>query len=290
MSNFINEVTEIAKLLDQRWQKIKTASIYIWHVVVDVTKRLYRSAKEFIRQYPKAAISIGTGLLILILLIVGAAYERRIIEFINAPRPARITSAPTNTGFQYQAQENKFNVTTYIGSNKNNNPDIKAQFKSGSSVDFTLAEVNQNISKPTQSGNTITFSNVRNGVDLKYQTIIGGLKESLVVKSPAKGNSFTFVVNTKNAAPKQIAPNLYSSTFYDNSGNFLFDFEKPFAVDAKGARSDNVLLAIIKGQTSNNLYEVRVILNDKWLAAPVLEEPPPPEPPFKPGQYVAEFA
>lgn len=250
------------------YSKLKAIAIFLWQYLVYFVKLVIWEAKKFAKNYPKAAKVIGIMASVLLFLYLVAFVKNPIITFLTTPRPPPFTAAPASSGFRYQAKTSKFKVTTYVGDIKNNAPVVEAKFESGSSVNFALSDVNPSISKPTQIGNTITFSNVRKDVDLKYQTLVAGVKESLIVKTPQKGNAFTFNINTQNAAPKSIGTNIYSSTFYGPGGNYLFDFEKPYAVDAKGERTNNVVLSVVKSQDRENFYLVRVIVNEKWLADP----------------------
>ena len=195
-------------------------------------------------------------------------YSADIIRFITAPRPIPLTSAPPASGYRYMATDTKHGFSAYIGQAKTNVPEVQADFGSIANVNFVLTDLAQTISQPNKSGNEVSFKNVRTNVDLSYETLTNGIKESIIVKAPTPGNAFTFAVNAIGATPHQLAPNSYGSVFYDAQGKYVFNFAKPFAIDAKGARTDAAILGIHKASDSDTAYLATIIVNQKWLSDP----------------------
>ena len=244
--------------------RFKKGASYIGAYAVYGVKFVLWKIRRFVRTYPRyTALAAG----VLTLIIAGVTAAPYINQYIHRVKPLPLTTAPANSPYQYMASDKKTSFNAYIGEKKSNNPKVRATFGSLVSVDFVLTKLNPTITKPTQSDNKVTFTNVRNNVDLSYQTLTDGIKEDIVVKQPMEGNAFTFDLNIKGATPKKIAPQTYGSIFYDAQKQAVFHFEKPFAVDATGARTDNVILAVHK-KDADIAYQTTIVVNEKWLNDP----------------------
>lgn len=134
----------------------------------------------------------------------------------------------------------------------------------------------------------ITYSQVEAGVDLRYETLANGLKEEIILHQPREKSEdahvFTFDSTFAGAYPKEIVAGFAAPVFYDTNNQYLFHFEKPFAVDATGNRTDDVLLQI-EDKTSSKIpelrksaqeemsYTIRLVVNDAWLNDPARTYP-----------------
>ncbi|MEI8232812.1 MAG: hypothetical protein WCG44_03645, partial [bacterium] len=107
-----------------------------------------------------------------------------------------------------------------------------------------------------KDSNTVLFPEVIPNVDLRYTSLLVGLKEDIIVKAIPTTNTFIFDLTLQGVTPKaQTTTNdksLISPTFFDDKGKYQFHFDKPFALDASGARTDNVLLQITTDSTTGN--------------------------------------
>lgn len=245
-------------------RKIESYLLFGARYAVYLVGTVYYYIRAFAKKFPKTALAVGGVLLVL--LALASIFGRSVFEFLTTPRPPPFTAAPASSGFAYQARDNRFNITAYVGDVKSNQPKVQTKFANGATADFVLSNTNTNISKPTQTGNIITFKNVRNNVDLQYETLVNGVKESLIVNSNQNTNVYFFNLDTKGATPKSIGGNLYSPSFYDDKGNYLFGFVKPYAIDAKGNRTNNVLLNIY--QQPGGTFQAKITVNKKWLNDP----------------------
>jgi hypothetical protein len=258
-------------------EKIKNYAFYFLKYMIYLVKLAFSKIRDFIRmRFPKFYIRLITinpkflalGIIAIIVGIVGGIQiYPKVATYLSTPRPPKITQAPGGSGFQFQAADGRNSVITLIGEAEGNVPKIQASFEKGAKVDFVLSEISNNIPKPKQEANKLTFNNVRDGVDVQYETVVDGVKESLILNKPVDGNKFVFNISAEGAKPESIGTNLYSNYFTDSEGNFLFAFVKPFAVDANGARTDHLVLTISRDEIENT-YQASVDVNEEWLNSP----------------------
>jgi hypothetical protein len=139
---------------------------------------------------------------------------------------------------------------------------------------FVLAGAN--LSVPVKENNqTVRFPAVLPDIDLRYTTTANGIKEELIINQYNKNisNTYLFDLNLANLVPKKLANNFIEPTFRDKDGNYQFHFEKPFAIDAKGVRTDNVLLQISEDKQLPGKYSMKLIVDPKWLEDPARAYP-----------------
>lgn len=155
---------------------------------------------------------------------------------------------------------------------------------------ITLSYQGNENSQPTidSEGKNLTFKGVEPNMDIQYQTLANGIKEEIVLHQARQkennANIFLFDGNFQNAHPKEIIKGISGSSFYDEQNNYLFHFEKPFAIDAAGNRTDNVAIQIenkndskvpeikngIDGETA---YVIRLTVDEAWLNDPARTYP-----------------
>ncbi|KKQ07715.1 MAG: hypothetical protein US20_C0032G0002, partial [Candidatus Pacebacteria bacterium GW2011_GWF1_36_5] len=137
-------------------------------------------------------------------------------------------------------------------------------------------------------GKNLTFKDVEPNMDIQYKTLANGIKEEIVLHQARQkennANVFLFNGNFQDAYPKEIIKGISGVGFYDEQNNYLFHFEKPFAIDAAGNRTDNVVIQIenkndskvpevknsIDGETA---YVIRLTVDETWLNDPVRTYP-----------------
>ena len=169
-------------------------------------------------------------------------------------------SAISNSLFFASNQE----FAASFGERNTNQPVIDYSLPTGNKVSFTFKDTKGKLVAPVEKNNAITFSNVSPNIDLKYTTLPTGIKEEIVLKKQTTNNIFNFDLNTTNAFPASETNILFSGVFYDTKGNYLFHFEKPFAIDANGAKSNNVSIQI-KKNTKTNTYSLTLSVDKSWL-------------------------
>jgi len=150
---------------------------------------------------------------------------------------------------------------------------------------ITLIYQNTENDQPSleNQGKTLTFNEVEPGLQIQYQTLPNGIKEEIVLHQKRQktkdANVFLFEANLENAFVKGPTKGFSGPIFYDQYNQYLFHFEKPFAIDAAGNRTDNASLQIenkndskvpviknsINGETP---YVVRLTVDEAWLNDP----------------------
>lgn len=156
----------------------------------------------------------------------------------------------------------------------------KLTSKEKKGVEFSLAGVknSSDSSSLIQTGKIRTETSEENGkevvlnpeafpgIDLKYQTISGkGLKEDILIKNKENAkDTFVFDMNLDSGVKvvKTISylkgdqqkekRKITDYYFVNEKGEYLFNFEKPFAVDATGKRTDNVVIEITESSDNGN--------------------------------------
>ena len=125
---------------------------------------------------------------------------------------------------------------------------------------------------------------VFSGIDLKYQTISGkGLKEDILIKNKENTkDTFVFDMNLDSGvkvvesvsylkgSQEKEKRKITDYYFVNEKGEYLFNFEKPFAVDASGRKTDNVVIEIteksgLENKISQEKNEME-LTNTGWSA------------------------
>lgn len=178
-------------------------------------------------------------------------------------RPPALRPGSDNT--LYVVSNNTF--SSAIGT-KDGNPQISYSVGE-SNVQFVLAGVNRVVGTK-QDRNSILFPEVLPQTDLKYTTTTKGIKEELIIKEYNKNqpNTFLFDLRLNNIVPQRMTNNYISPTFKNNEGLYRFHFEKPFAFDASGNRTNNVHLHIQEDQQLPGYYSLKLIVDEVWLHDP----------------------
>lgn len=186
-----------------------------------------------------------------------------VIFYSASVRAPSINKAQDNSPFYYQSSNSVFNV--YIGTKKNNYPEVR--FAVGkSTINFVPANPDANIPTPTFDNNKVTFKNVYPDTSFEYQTLPNGIKENIIVNKHNNVVNYPFYIAYTNANPRFVTTNSNGTAFYDDSGKYLFHFEAPYAIDAKGERTNKV------GYVFNNDSQGKILailtVDPNWLNDP----------------------
>jgi hypothetical protein len=92
------------------------------------------------------------------------------------------------------------------------------------------------------AGAADTFTGVLPSVDVRYESLADGLKESLVLQSAAAASTFTFRLGTSTGLAPRQAGNAIE--FVTTDGKTVFSFAPPFMTDAAGAYSPAVSMTL----------------------------------------------
>jgi hypothetical protein len=166
-----------------------------------------------------------------ILILAISASTFLIIKLARSPRPLAFHQSLFEAS-TYTATIPGIDMTTSLTANKDNASVVVG--RADSTLTFTIPLTNSQI---TGSGNTVAYSAPKNGLKLDYQLTPRGLKESIVLGSaPAKdATHLPLTLSLKNLVVKLTPEGI--PVFYDGSGTYQFNFEAPYAIDAKGAVS-----------------------------------------------------
>jgi len=105
-----------------------------------------------------------------------------------------------------------------------------------SQIEFQIPLQKPNISN---QNDTLTFSSSNKDVEIKYQILPNGVKEDIILNRPSTTNQFSSKMNITNSDIYKNSDDIF--VFYDSSTNkYLYHFQKPYAIDASGVRTDNV--------------------------------------------------
>jgi RHS repeat-associated protein len=127
---------------------------------------------------------------------------------------------------------------------------------------FRFSPVNANNVKPnvssTGSNQTVTYRNVWQGVDLKYNVMGSELRESIVIKSKIALSNFAFTTNGSSLEANGNVPGSY------NLGGKLAGFSiAPASVSTADGKSVGAIPAVSQTLVGNQIH---VSLDSKWLA------------------------
>ncbi|MBT7339042.1 MAG: LamG domain-containing protein, partial [Candidatus Jacksonbacteria bacterium] len=181
------------------------------------------------------------------------------------------------------------------------------------SLTFTLADSNENATAPSLetvvSGEgdkkpRLIYRSALDNADINYRIDKGrGVKEEIILKvAPADngGRDVGFVFDAEFSEGVQVEQAKDGVWYFtDSGGNYLFNFERPFMVDADGVRSNDVVIDIVPvesvercdleeelcdgkrsflAEPSNKSYQIILKANGPWLfdeerAYPVMIDP-----------------
>jgi len=192
-----------------------------------------------------------------------------IVRYFNTPRPAKIHITGKKAEYLYTAKNSIYSAQ--IGGKKNNVP--KVEFAVGKSkISFEPASGKANPAKPQVKDNTLLFKDIYPNIDMKYEPITKGIKEEIIINKPTEIKTFPFFLDLQGAIPKYVSENINGTVFYDASGKYLFHFEKPFAIDVAGARTDKVGI-IIKKDSATGKYTAIIQTDPNWFNSPERKYP-----------------
>ena len=217
----------------------------------------------------------------LILVIFGfIALALLIIWVRNLPPRAPEFKKSSSTIYTYEAKNKNFQSGIGI---KDKSPIVSFSVANDKNITFLYQSSGENQPSISSRGKNLTFTEIEKNIDLKYQTLPTGIKEEIVLKEARQkekeANVFIFGANFQGAYPKEMIKGMAAPVFYDNNGNYLFHFERPFAVDAKGNRTDSISLQIEdkasskipdvkKDDAGETPYLIRLTVDSDWLDSP----------------------
>lgn len=130
--------------------------------------------------------------------------------------------------------------------------------------------VAQDVSTNNQDGE-YTYKSQTDGTEIRYKKIEKGTKEEIVLSKPPTSNIFTVKMELEGLTPKTNDQGLV--VFYDSKNNYQFHFDKPFAIDASGIKTEDLNYQIRRriGEETDpkiNKYNVILEIDKSWLSDP----------------------
>ena len=105
----------------------------------------------------------------------------------------------------------------------------------------------------------ITYNNVLDGVDLKYEIIMSKIKESIIIKNKkSKIDELCFDINT-NAELKMSEK---GTILVVDGDHILFEFALPYLIDSNSLINENISYNLIK---DNDSYQLFILLDKNWM-------------------------
>lgn len=113
--------------------------------------------------------------------------------------------------------------------------------------------------------NGVTLTNADRSKEIRYKPIPNGIKEEIILYQKPETNVFMVRLTLNNMT---LGKNFDSTpVFLDREGQYLFHFDKPYAIDNNGVRTDNVVYSVHRIGKSDT-YEVYLEIDQQWLDNP----------------------
>jgi len=196
-------------------------------------------------------------------LLLGVISTPFYIHYLQT-RPIPLRFADEKTGYVYEGASN--DITIRMADSKTNEP--RVELSSGTSkLSFRITETKKNFTPAQKTGDQILFADIQPKTDISYKTLPNGIKEEIILREPSNKTAFLFDFQAVNAYPKVVMKGFYLPLFYDDKGKYLFHMLEPFAIDAKGKRTDDVRVQLTDGSEKGH-YLFILSINESWLADP----------------------
>ena len=185
-----------------------------------------------------------------------------IIIFFRNSKPTSPKVRPSSSpDFVFEAKNQNF--LAQLGNSKSPRPIVSFTSKAGGNVSFELEGKSK--ASIERKNNIVTFRNVDASTDVSYTPLANGIKEEIILNKPVETAEYIFSLSTVNAKPRKTLENTYSRFFYNNEGQYQFHIEKPFAVDARGKKTENITMQIRGIKDDENKYQVLFSVPANWL-------------------------
>ncbi|MFS1519569.1 DNRLRE domain-containing protein [Bacillus sp. SCS-151] len=165
---------------------------------------------------------------------------------------------------------NNFNVAF---SEESGGTDLVTIEKDGNSISLIPTKNKEKKVKGKIEDNEITYSEIFDQADVRYQMQGNGVKEDIILNDVPSENTFSFELKLKGLTATTDEEGLI--IFKDKKGNKQWYFEKPFMTDANGQYSEDVILALKeeKGKIFVDVVADSTFLEDPKTKYPVTIDP-----------------
>lgn len=176
--------------------------------------------------------------------------------------------ASGNTAYSFKAQNQVFQAQFGL---EKQNPTVSFGVKKDKAIAFSYQTQQEDTPFIDAKDEVLTFRGVEKNVDIRYQILPNGIKEEIILNKARQkdenSNVFVFESNFQGAYAQTMKDKTLGPVFNDEKGNYLFHFEKPFAIDNSGNRTDEVTMKIEK-QEDEFSYTMKLIVDAQWLNSP----------------------
>jgi len=166
----------------------------------------------------------------------------------------------------YQEIDNTLHKENHCYCNKNNDYQVYYQDYSKKSlltmkkddnyIKLQLKNAQNQKAKKLKSNIEVSYKEVLDGIDIKYQTLPTKIKETIVLNKNTHSN-FTFIVETNLELELK-----NNQIIAKNQEKEIFKIESPYMIDSKGSINENVFYKLRK---KSKFYEIKLILDEAWL-------------------------
>lgn len=221
-------------------------------------RRFKRNPRHYLLTHRRQTL-IATSILLLFLFTL---INSSLTFLSNLPPQAPPFTTPLISDYYIHAENQIF--TARLGYKETQSPSVNFQVNN---QDITFSLKDANPTKPKKKGQSLIFENVADNLSISYQTLPKGIKEELILTQIPTTNTFSFTLDYTNLNSPKVLNNINAPVFYDQEGNYLFHFEKPFAYDSAGNRTDDATL-VIKIDPDTNKYIAQLSVSQTWLSSP----------------------
>jgi hypothetical protein len=201
------------------------------------------------------------------------------------PIDTQVAATTARPGFQFGNQRNRF--ATFFGANPASLLRVEA---AGAQLTLGLQGATAGVA-PTVRGNTVTYRQIRPGIDLVYQVTATALKERLVLTGPTADPNVTFMLHASGATTRAEPDGTIGLVAGD--GQPVFSLPRLFMIDAKddpaspyGKQWSAAVTQTLTHQPGEALVTVRP--DAAWLASPARVYPVVVDPTIKVQQLPGE--
>jgi hypothetical protein len=179
---------------------------------------------------------------------------------ITNPAPV-FKYAPESSEYLFEATNDVYKVN--IGTKDGAEPEIRFENGNGEDITFTFLSQSEEAAKLEGKGTrSLVFRNIDEGIDIEYETLANGVKEWIVLNSKGQRDFFVFEVDGEGLEVKQNYRSLRAPGFLNEEGDYAFNIDRGFAIDALGRRTEEVTIQYIDKEDRDYLM---VNVDPEWL-------------------------
>jgi hypothetical protein len=219
-------------------------------------KRLLLRRPRRLWQKHKRMLVLGAGITLAGVVVAGSLWW-----VSRIPKQELVFQKDTSGLYDFKAQIPLAQMTTSLGTDDRG---AKIEIKRGNSSlqimqPLTAAKVS------AEKGKAV-YKDASQNVELHYTLKYNGLKEDIILQKRPEQNLFASAIKLSNVTAQINSDGV--PVFSDKQGNYQFHFEKPYAVDAKGVRTNAVRYYLIPAKDASKANEI--IAKQKKTAGPTV--------------------